>query len=104
MATPKHTSVKCEHCHHWFVTIDEKRVKSQVCYICKPQKKSKIPGRVLKTCESEKCKMKDKPNVFSTHSTNRVMCHECKPKCREIHYFNQPPPVEEKSQSVFIKI
>lgn len=25
---------------------------------------------------------------FSTHSTNRVRCHGCLPKCRETHYFN----------------
>jgi hypothetical protein len=24
---------------------------------------------------------------FSTHSSNRVACHVCVPKCQEIHYF-----------------
>jgi hypothetical protein len=25
----------------------------------------------------------------STHSSNRDLCHACKPKCREKHYFNE---------------
>lgn len=30
-----------------------------------------------------KCHLK-----FSTHSTNRFICYECKPKCREVHDFD----------------
>ena len=40
------------------------------------------PGRVKLKCIKEGC-----GKEFSTHSTNREFCHECKPKCKEIHYF-----------------
>lgn len=42
----------------------------------------KVPGRVKKTCG--KC---GKP--FSTHSSNRSLCHTCLPKCRERHAFSK---------------
>lgn len=46
-------------------------------------KKEKKPGRVTLICD--KCEAK-----FSTHSSNRVKCHKCLPKCKEKHYFTQP--------------
>jgi hypothetical protein len=42
---------------------------------------NKKPQRTKLTCT--KC---NKP--FSTHSTNRQLCHTCKPKCRDTHYFD----------------
>jgi len=38
------------------------------------------PGRVKKNCI--KC-----GKEFSTHSSNRVQCHVCLPKCTERHVF-----------------
>lgn len=50
----------------------------------------KKPGR-----RKLKCTQCGKP--FSTHSTNRDVCHRCKPKCKEIHYFvKKEEVVEEK--------
>lgn len=46
-------------------------------------KKDKIPGRQKLICN--KCEA-----TFSTHSSNRDLCHKCKPKCQEKHYFTQP--------------
>jgi hypothetical protein len=40
----------------------------------------KEKGRVKLTCK--RCQA-----TFSTHSSNRDVCHKCRPKCREIHYF-----------------
>ena len=40
------------------------------------------PGRVELVCG--RCKTK-----FSTHSTNRTLCHKCLPKCKEIHLFKK---------------
>ena len=45
-------------------------------------KKDRKPGRVTLKCV--RC-----TKEFSTHSTNRDHCHECKPKCGEVHYFNE---------------
>lgn len=45
--------------------------------------KQKKPGRVKLVCVVQTCK---KP--FSTHSSNRVHCHTCVPKCKERHVFN----------------
>jgi hypothetical protein len=45
-------------------------------------KKEKKLGRVKLICVKEEC-----DNKFSTHSSNRTVCHKCKPKCREIHIF-----------------
>jgi len=39
-------------------------------------------GRENRECS--KCGQK-----FSTHSSDRKLCHACKPKCREIHHFNK---------------
>lgn len=44
----------------------------------------KKPGRVNLVCVGQNCK---KP--FSTHSSNRVHCHTCVPKCKEIHTFTR---------------
>lgn len=38
-------------------------------------------GREKRECN--KCGKK-----FSTHSSDRQLCHDCKPKCREIHNFS----------------
>ena len=43
--------------------------------------KLKKPGRVRLNCS--RCGA-----PFSTHSSNRGVCFSCKPKCREIHTFN----------------
>jgi len=42
--------------------------------------KSEYVGRVKKNCK--RCN-----DLFSTHSSNRDLCHKCRPKCRERHYF-----------------
>lgn len=42
--------------------------------------KMKKPGRVKLICM--KCE-----DEFKTHSSNRKVCHKCKPKCTEKHYF-----------------
>jgi hypothetical protein len=47
------------------------------------KKQEKFPGRVRLTCSCGK--------DFSTHSTNRVRCHRCLPKCRERHFFGKTP-------------
>lgn len=44
----------------------------------------KKPGRVRSICI--RCEAN-----FSTHSSNRQMCHKCLPKCREKHYFLEVP-------------
>ena len=43
--------------------------------------KVKFPGRVKLICQ--RCE-----ENFSTHSSNRKVCHKCKPKCKERHYFD----------------
>jgi len=40
----------------------------------------KQPGRRKLNCK--RCGAE-----FSTHSSNRDVCHTCIPKCKEIHYF-----------------
>ena len=45
------------------------------------KKTSKGMGRVKLVCK--RCQAE-----FSTHSSNRDVCHKCKPKCRETHYFD----------------
>ena len=40
-------------------------------------------GRVRLTCGCGK--------EFSTHSSNRTVCHTCLPKCQEIHCFRPIP-------------
>lgn len=47
-------------------------------------KKKVYVGRQTLKCANEACG-KD----FSTHSSNRTVCHKCKPKCRDIHYFDK---------------
>jgi len=39
-------------------------------------------GRIKLKCVRDGC-----GKEFSTHSSNREVCHTCKPKCNEIHYF-----------------
>ena len=43
--------------------------------------KTRKAGRVELSCRT--CGKK-----FSTHSSNREVCHSCKPKCGERHYFD----------------
>ena len=47
--------------------------------------KIKTPGR-----QHLKCDMCDRE--FATHSSNRLSCEACVPKCRERHYFNKSTP------------
>lgn len=53
--------------------------------------KSKIPGRVELICT--RCQ-----TPFKTHSTNRVVCHKCVPKCGEIHYFPMQDAARKKEK------
>lgn len=53
---------------------------------------TKKAGRVKKVCSNGSlCKGAVKPAEFSTHSSNRTVCHACQPKCREIHLFGNHP-------------
>jgi len=59
-------------------------------------KKIKTPQRIRLKCTADdvdekgnKTPTKTCNREFSTHSTNRTMCHVCKPKCNEIHYFHK---------------
>ena len=45
-------------------------------------KKEKTLGRVKLNCK--RCTA-----AFSTHSSNRDVCHTCKPKCAEVHDFTE---------------
>ena len=47
----------------------------------KVMKKNSKPGRVRLNCDL--C-----GKEFSTHSSDRTTCYKCKPKCYEIHYFD----------------
>lgn len=49
------------------------------------------PGRFKIVCD--KCKKE-----FSTHSTNRTFCYNCKPKCRDRNYFPPKPKIEKKAE------
>jgi hypothetical protein len=56
-------------------------------------KKVKVAQRIKLICTGM-TKQKDGKEIpcqkeFSTHSTNRTMCHTCKPKCIEKHYFQK---------------
>lgn len=45
---------------------------------------AKKPGRVKLVCVTPNC-----GKAFSTHSSNRTVCHKCKPKCTDVHYFDK---------------
>ena len=48
------------------------------------KKKECKPGRWKRVCSA--CK-----GDFSTHSSDREVCHKCRPKCRETHEFKKRP-------------
>ena len=52
------------------------------------KKKEKYVGRVNLVCANEACKKE-----FSTHSSNRTVCHTCKTKCKEVHTFKKAAPL-----------
>lgn len=49
-------------------------------------------GRQKIACTREGC-----GKVFSTHSSNRTICHNCVPKCRERHFFIKNTVKSQKS-------
>jgi len=57
-------------------------------------KKVKKAGRVRSSCI--KC-----GSEYSTHSSNRNMCHKCKPKCRERHRFVAAVKPKKTEQAAF---
>lgn len=65
---------------------------------------SKKPSRRRKlTCANSVCKAATKEQShaqFSTYSSNRSVCHACKPKCYEQHFFGDHPlaPKKKKEQ------